>query len=152
MSPLRGSGCVFASGYKHFAPTELPVPFTSSVATLVCRAPSCDGRPSLPPSKRSELVAWLRRAMPRPAALPQPTPLPRQSRLLLRHAAEYVFSASRYFVHPVAPANGGEGQGEGVPRSSNTPSLCLPMRAGLLSSRCATPGRWLTHPASLRSG
>ncbi len=26
--------------------------------------------------------------MHRPAALPQPTPLPRQSRLLLRHAAE----------------------------------------------------------------
>ena len=35
-----------------------------------------------------ELVAWLRRAMYRPAALPQPTPLPRQSRLLLHHAAE----------------------------------------------------------------
>ena len=35
-----------------------------------------------------ELVAWLRRAMYRPAALPLPTPLPRQSRLLLHHAAE----------------------------------------------------------------
>ena len=35
-----------------------------------------------------KLVAWLRRAMHRPAALPQPTRLRRQSRLLLRHAAE----------------------------------------------------------------
>ena len=36
----------------------------------------------------SDLVAWLRRAMPHLAALPQPTCLRRQSRLLMRHAAE----------------------------------------------------------------
>ncbi len=43
--------------------------------------------PSLP-FLLKELVAWLRRAMHRPAALPQPTRVQRQSRLLLHHAAE----------------------------------------------------------------
>ncbi len=39
-------------------------------------------------SVEKELVAWLRRATHRPAALPHPRRLRRQSRLLLRHAAE----------------------------------------------------------------
>ena len=59
-----------------------------------------------------ELVAWLRRAMHRPAALPHPTRLQRQSRLLLRHAAEPRDEPEGWFLVDGAVAEGRVGVSE----------------------------------------